>query len=74
MATLYKARGSLIDVRQLTPTPRNAAYLDLTTWGWVHIVVGVLVVLADFGVLSGNVLARTVGAILAAHGRELVNR
>jgi hypothetical protein len=46
-------------------TNRNAAYLDLTTWGWVHIVVGVLVVLAGFGVLSGNVLARTVGVILA---------
>jgi hypothetical protein len=40
-------------------------YLDLTTWGWVHIVAGVLVVLAGFGVLSGNVLARTVGVILA---------
>jgi hypothetical protein len=46
-------------------TNRNAAYLDLTTWGWVHIAVGVLVVLAGFGVLSGNVLARTVGVILA---------
>ena len=60
------------------PRSRNAAYLDLTTWGWVHVVVGVLVVLADFGELSGNVLAlvlpRTVEAILAAHGRELVNR
>jgi hypothetical protein len=37
-------------------TNRNAAQLDLTTWGWVHIVVGVLVVLAGFGVLNGNVL------------------
>jgi hypothetical protein len=46
-------------------TNRTAAYLDLTTWGWVHIVAGVLVVLAGFGVLSGNVLARTVGVILA---------
>jgi uncharacterized membrane protein len=44
-------------------TNRNAAYLDLSAWGWVHIVVGVLVVLAGFGVLSGNVLARTVGVI-----------
>jgi hypothetical protein len=44
---------------------RNAAYLDLTSWGWVHIIAGALVVLAGFGVLSGNVLARTIGVVLA---------
>jgi uncharacterized membrane protein len=46
-------------------TNRNSAYLDLTSWGWVHIVVGVLVAIAGVGVLSGNVLARTVGVFLA---------
>jgi hypothetical protein len=46
-------------------TNRSTVYLDLTTWGWVHIVVGALVVLAGFGVLSGNILARTVGVVLA---------
>ena len=43
----------------------GAVYLDLTTWGWVHILVGSLVILAGIGVLSGNVLARTVGVFLA---------
>jgi hypothetical protein len=46
-------------------TNRSSVYLDLTSWGWIHIVAGGLVVLAGFGVLSGNVLARTVGVILA---------
>jgi hypothetical protein len=46
-------------------TNRSTVYLDLTSWGWIHIVAGVLVVLAGFGVLSGNVLARSVGVILA---------
>ena len=46
-------------------TNRSTVYLDLTTWGWVHIVAGGLVALAGFGVLSGNVLARTVGVVLA---------
>jgi hypothetical protein len=46
-------------------TNRNSAYLDLSSWGWVHIVVGLLVAVAGFGVLSGNVLARTVGVVLA---------
>jgi hypothetical protein len=47
-------------------TNRTTVYLDLTTWGWVHIVVGAVVVLAGFGVISGNVIARAIGVILAA--------
>ena len=46
-------------------TNENAVYLDLTTWGWVHVVVGLLVVGAGAGVLTGNVLARAVGVVLA---------
>lgn len=46
-------------------TNRADVYLDLSAWGWVHLIVGGLVVLAGFGVLSGNVLARTVGVVLA---------
>lgn len=46
-------------------TNRTSVYLDLSEWGWVHIIVGGLVVLAGIGVLSGNVLARTVGVMLA---------
>jgi hypothetical protein len=44
---------------------RGAVYLDLTQWGWIHMIVGFCVLLAGFGVLTGNVLARTVGVILA---------
>jgi len=46
-------------------TNRDSVYLDLSTWGWVQMVVGGLVILAGFGVLSGNVVARTVGVVLA---------
>jgi hypothetical protein len=44
----------------------GAVYLDITQWGWVHLVWGVIMVLAGLGVMSGNVLARTLGVILAA--------
>jgi hypothetical protein len=44
---------------------RANVYLDLTTWGWVHLIVGVVVLLAGFGLLSGNVLARAVAVLLA---------
>jgi hypothetical protein len=45
---------------------RANLYLDLTTWGWVHLIIGVAVLLAGFGVLSGNVLARGVAVLLAS--------
>ncbi len=38
---------------------------DATTWGWIHLIVGIIVVLAGIGVFSGNVLARTIGVLLA---------
>lgn len=47
-------------------TNRADVYLDVSAWGWVHIVLGAIVVLAGFGVFSGNVLARTVGVIIAS--------
>jgi hypothetical protein len=38
---------------------------DVTSWGWIQMVVGILVFLAGLGILSGNVVARTVGVVLA---------
>jgi hypothetical protein len=45
---------------------RADLYLDLTTWGWVHLLVGIVVFLAGLGLLSGNVLARAVAVLLAS--------
>lgn len=38
---------------------------DATTWGWIHLIGGIIVFFAGIGVLSGNVAARTVGVIVA---------
>lgn len=47
-------------------TNRSAMFLDITQWGWVHIILGLAIVLAGFGVFTGNVLARTLGVVIAA--------
>ena len=39
---------------------------DVTTWGWIHLLIGIVLVLAGVGIFSGNVLARTVGVFVAA--------
>jgi hypothetical protein len=38
---------------------------DTTTWGWIHLTLGVLVALAGVALFSGAVWARTVGVVLA---------
>lgn len=40
--------------------------VDYSAWGWVHLILGVLAVLAGLGLFAGNMLARVVGVILAA--------
>jgi hypothetical protein len=39
---------------------------DVTTWGWVHLILGIAVALAGAGLFSGNVAARSVGVIVAS--------
>jgi hypothetical protein len=38
---------------------------DVTTWGWIHLLLGILILLAGLAVFRGAVWARTVGVILA---------
>jgi hypothetical protein len=47
-------------------TNRTSLVIDISQWGWIHLVVGLVVLLSGLGVFSGNVLARTVGVIGAA--------
>jgi hypothetical protein len=44
---------------------RADLYIDLTGWGWVHLILGVVLLLAGIGVLSGNLLARSVAVVVA---------
>jgi hypothetical protein len=39
---------------------------DITAWGWIHMILGVVLVTSGAGIFSGNVAARTVGVIVAA--------
>jgi hypothetical protein len=40
--------------------------LGVTTWGWVHAVLGLVVALVGVGLLSGRAWARTAAVVLAA--------
>ncbi|WP_405659966.1 hypothetical protein OG379_05700 [Streptomyces sp. NBC_01166] len=45
---------------------RNYVFqFSLTGWGWVHLILGIVVVLAGFALFSGALWARAVGVVLA---------
>jgi hypothetical protein len=46
-------------------TPNYLFQFDATAWGWVHLLVGLIVVGAGSGLLSGRTWARVVGVLLA---------
>jgi hypothetical protein len=46
-------------------TPGYILELDVTTWGWIHLILGIIVVFAGYGLFNGSVWARTVGVIMA---------
>ena len=39
--------------------------VNYNTWGWIHLTIGAVGVLAGLGLLAGNMLARVVGVIIA---------
>ena len=46
-------------------TPEYIFQFDVTTWGWIHLIGGVLVFVAGVYLLSGQVWARVIGVIMA---------
>ena len=45
--------------------PRYIFAFDLTTWGWIHLVIGIVVAAAGFMLMSGRLLGRMVGITIA---------
>lgn len=56
---------ALISNELFVETPRYVFRLDVTTWGWVHLLLGILVVLAGCAVLAGRTWGVVVGVIMA---------
>jgi hypothetical protein len=42
-----------------------ALKVDVSTWGWIHMIGGIIVGLAGVGLMTGNLAARIVGITLA---------
>jgi hypothetical protein len=64
----FHAVSGLVGIFNDTFYVKGSKYLfqfDRSTWGWINLIIGIVVVLAGFGVFSGAIWARTVGVIMA---------
>jgi hypothetical protein len=69
MAGGFQALAGLVAVfeNEFYATTRNyILQFDVTTWGWIHLLLGLVVLFAGFAVLSGQTWARVIGIILAS--------
>jgi hypothetical protein len=46
-------------------TPNYIFEFDATTWGWIHLILGIVVTLAGFALFTGSVWARSIAVVLA---------
>ena len=58
--------GALVNDEVYVATPGYIYSFDLTGWGWIHILLGIVVAAAGFVVLLGMMWARVVGIVLAS--------
>lgn len=45
---------------------RGSLIFDITTWGWVHLLLGLIVALTGIGLMAGNTAARVAGIFFVA--------
>ena len=57
--------AEIIDPDSFAVTQKYVFKFSTDAWGWIHLIVGIVVFFAGFGVFRGAVWARTVGVILA---------
>jgi hypothetical protein len=68
MIGIFQAIAGLVAIfeNEFYVATRNYLFqFDATTWGWIHLIAGVIIAFAGWGLLSGRTWARVVGIILA---------
>jgi hypothetical protein len=68
MVGIFQAIQGLVGIFEnefYVPTRNYIFQLDATSWGWTHLILGLLVAFAGWGLFSGRTWARTVAIFLA---------
>jgi hypothetical protein len=63
--SFFAGLAGIINNKFYVITPNYAFKIDVTAWGWIHLILGVIVVAAGIGLLTGQTWARVVGVVIA---------
>lgn len=69
----FQGLAAIINDQFFVVTQNYAYSLDITTWGWIHLLLGVVLMLCGVFLFTGNVIARAVGILLAALTLSLIH-
>lgn len=56
---------ALLNDKFYVVTENSLAVFNFTTWGWIHLILGIVVLSAGSAIISGHVWGRVVGVVLA---------
>ena len=56
---------AILDDEFFVVAPNYTYEIDTTAWGWIHLIVGVVLVLTGLALFTGSTWARAVGIVLA---------
>ncbi|MEU0069875.1 hypothetical protein ABZ027_10105 [Streptomyces sp. NPDC006332] len=63
---IFQGIAAIANDRDVFVVTNDYAYnFNLTSWGWIHLVLGLLVALAGVAVFGGRMWARVIGIVLA---------
>lgn len=68
LMTLFAGIAAIANDEVFVNTRNYVFEYDLTGWGWIHLILGVVIVLAGFALFTGALWARAVGVMLAGLG------
>ena len=61
----FQGLAAIINDEFFVTLPNYAFELDLTAWGWIHLILGVVLLLAGFFLFAGSAAAGAVAIVLA---------
>ena len=62
---IIQAVSALLEDEFFVVTENYVFDIDVTAWGWIHLVLGLLVLFAGYSLLAGNTYGRILGLVLA---------
>lgn len=61
---LFQGLAAVLNKSFFVAGPNYIYHIDITTWGWIHMILGAIIGFAGIGIFSGQAWARGVGMFL----------